>query len=785
MPVTNWMCLKCGVTNPKTFFKCQTRKPIFWECTSCKTKNPTASLKCGNCKRKRPAMFANAVNIKSAIFNCEASRSVGDMKNNNNNNNNNNNMIMTTGSVASSIGQQLPPPSPLIMASALPTPTLMSQVLANSTASTMSNVQMSSISQATKSTMSTISQSVSSYDIFLKISKPSRTVKQINYVDSEERYEAAVQNCARTGKPFSDTSFPTTNRSLYFVPQQNNPSKTNKIYWLRPKDMRPPESVDPKSPILKLPWCVANQPIAGDIVQGILGNCWLLSALAVLVEKPALLDKLLATKELSDKGIYRLRLYRDGKLTSVIVDEQFPCTSRRQLIYSSAKRKQLFVPLIEKAMAKMYGCYESLVSGQTTEGLSAFTGFPCRSIRTQVVSNNNNVAPNSTSNNEVETMLDSDMIWTLLLSYQTAGFPMGAGCGCDRESTITAEEYQSKGLMMQHAYSILSVMTVDSLRMVQLRNPWGRQVWNGDWSDESPLWTDELREQLEPNKASQGIFWMTFLDFQRYFEKVDVCKLRDNWQELRFEGYFPSSCTDFRFMSVFEVHVEEMTTELEFTLHQESRRAVNLRRAPLLPISTAIFQLKDVQRNIAGDFIDYSGYKIREFVGCDVMVDKGVYLVAIFAFNHWSQSSETTKTGRNLRPRFVLSLHSSRFVTVNCYCPSPSMIGDTLIEMTITKGKQKKHSDFVVSYYMSEDWSGLLIVIENRSPNGYMDVIFDAAESTNLYATRGSLMTQDTLPPMSRQLVNVLSHLDPSTPYYLSYQMSYRSSNDSTSNHMP
>lgn len=80
---------------------------------------------------------------------------------------------------------------------------------------------------------------------------------------------------------------------------------------------------------------------------------------------------------------------------------------------------------------------------------------------------------------------------------------------------VDEDEYLRRGLRPRHAYSVLDVRDVNGVRLLRLRNPWGHYCWTGDWSDDSSVWTTELREQLMPHGASDGVFWISFEDVLR------------------------------------------------------------------------------------------------------------------------------------------------------------------------------------------------------------------------------------------------------------------------------
>jgi hypothetical protein len=44
--------------------------------------------------------------------------------------------------------------------------------------------------------------------------------------------------------------------------------------------------------------------------------------------------------------------------------------------------------------------------------------------------------------------------------------------------------------------------------------------WKGAWGDSSSKWTKELREQLEVKELDDGTFWISVVDFVKFFEGV-------------------------------------------------------------------------------------------------------------------------------------------------------------------------------------------------------------------------------------------------------------------------
>lgn len=158
----------------------------------------------------------------------------------------------------------------------------------------------------------------------------------------------------------TDKQFTATLQSLYYNPSEH----PVEIQWQRSHQVLSNSG-------LRFKECTVFRRSSlspSDVVQGNLGNCWFMAALASLAQRTDLIDKLFVTKEYCSRGVFSIRLFIHGKWTTVAIDDMLPCDNKGYSLFSKIIRKQLWVPLVEKAVAKEFGCYESLWGGHSAEG---------------------------------------------------------------------------------------------------------------------------------------------------------------------------------------------------------------------------------------------------------------------------------------------------------------------------------------------------------------------------------------------------------------------------------
>lgn len=343
----------------------------------------------------------------------------------------------------------------------------------------------------------------------------------------------------------------------------------NTIKWVNAKDICGPGTK---------PKFVDQGAGANDVRQGTLGDCWFIGALSVIATRDELLrggsqgmtlsKNMIIDKQIASalskgvyapifhrfrlRGLYVIKFFKNFKWVYVLVDDRLPVNKEtgRPVFGSCIKPNELWVGLIEKAYAKLHGCYEQLISGYIDEGIFELTALQPEKIL---------IRNEKTGKFPHKTIQDNyggeEGFWKFLMARDRDSCLMGCSIkGQGKEGTHIGDDGPT-GLIINHAYGLNDIIELvdpanpsKPFRLLRIRNPWGKTEWNGAWgagSEELEKHADLLRkyiQSLPPDEqfeldADDGTFFMPYSEWKEIFSTLFLnVDFPDQWTGVRFKS---------------------------------------------------------------------------------------------------------------------------------------------------------------------------------------------------------------------------------------------------------
>lgn len=299
-----------------------------------------------------------------------------------------------------------------------------------------------------------------------------------------------------------------------------------------------------------------------DVIQGQVGDCWLLSAISALAEFDGTIERLFRNTKpcvksmpAAESNTYTISLWDlpTGRRVDVSIDERLCHQADNKALFGARASPdgELWACYLEKAVAIHCGGWGKIDGGQCThawrlltgckeqytfrddgDGFGCYGSFNPNTQKWEELGNSPSDGfqglwpmawPEAGGGGELELKLNRDELFLRMCKWDDDNYVMAVGTKAGSDTNV------ADGIVDGHAYTVMQCIDNaggTEFHMIKVRNPWGRgEFTSGIWDDDGPGWEQypSVREACHPVNADDGIFWIDAEGFFGHFKTVYLC----------------------------------------------------------------------------------------------------------------------------------------------------------------------------------------------------------------------------------------------------------------------
>jgi len=367
---------------------------------------------------------------------------------------------------------------------------------------------------------------------------------------------------------------------------------------------------------------------------------------------------------------------------------------------------------------------------------------------------------------KVKEKIKDGSLWNELVKWDQRNCIMAAGkYGEDKftEHGLDPDE-RHEGLVPGHAYSLIEAKEGCGIKLVRLRNPWGRFEWKGAYCDNDSRWSPDKIAHFKPVFADDdGMFWMEYKAFLANFDNVEVCfaenKKGSDWYQKRFAGTFTGEYP-FYANQFYEVDIKE-NTNLFFTIYQPDQR---------IPGEPEPVEVGVLCTNLDGHLVAHTDVEAKNRVCGEGNLGPGKHIIIPFTAGcRFRMHQRTTHS-------FVFSIHADHPEAIKLK-PIPAdgkLLTKCRVDWLKQVGTKQVWNGHTVYSHVDAHLSSFAI---EAAADKKTDVEFtlDFTGSVNVFSAMGNLKATKKLKPGEAAIIQDLGVSDAEKAMQLKYGIQARS----------